>query len=167
MLCPRLYVRFLLAKLKSSLRKFYGRHNDLVDCYGTSVTNDHGCVSLVRSFPHSWLITRFVTRVTRRVPLVEQKMHTLPEHMSSPPVFQWESLVLYVVFCTSLFVLFYFFLLAIVLSILLWLTVSYYPFDIFKLLMSPLLSRRPSPYPSTRQGTGQLCWWSPVNCHQY
>jgi hypothetical protein len=35
---------FLLAKLRSSLRNFYGRHNDLVDRYGISVTNDH-CLS--------------------------------------------------------------------------------------------------------------------------
>jgi hypothetical protein len=28
---------FLLVKLKSSLRKFYGRHHDLVDRYGISV----------------------------------------------------------------------------------------------------------------------------------
>ena len=48
---------FLLVKLKSSLRKFYGRHHDLVYRYGISVTtNDHGYVSLVirtaRSFPY-------------------------------------------------------------------------------------------------------------------
>jgi len=29
----------------------------------------------------------FVTRVTRQVPLLEQKFLTLPEHLSSPPVF--------------------------------------------------------------------------------
>ena len=29
---------FLLAKLKSSLRKFYCRHHDLVNCYGISVS---------------------------------------------------------------------------------------------------------------------------------
>jgi hypothetical protein len=29
---------FLLAKLKSSLGKFYGRHHDLVDRYGISVS---------------------------------------------------------------------------------------------------------------------------------
>jgi hypothetical protein len=29
---------FLLIKLKSSLRKFYGRHHDLVDRYGTAVS---------------------------------------------------------------------------------------------------------------------------------
>jgi hypothetical protein len=79
---------FLLVKLKSSLRKFYGRHHDLVDRYGISVTNDHGyvpfVVSISRSFPHSRLITGFVTRLTRRVPLVEQELLTLPEHQIPP-----------------------------------------------------------------------------------
>jgi hypothetical protein len=70
------------------------------------VTNDHGYVPLVvntsRSFSHSRLITGFVTRLTRQVPLVEQELLTLPEHLSSSPVFSgvrvtW-SLVLYVCF---------------------------------------------------------------------
>jgi hypothetical protein len=55
------------------------------------VTNGHGYVPLVvstsRSFPHSRLITGFVTRLTPRVPLAEQELLTLPEHMISPPVF--------------------------------------------------------------------------------
>ena len=57
-----------------------------------------------------WLITGFGTRLTRRVPLVEQELHTVPEHMSSPPVFSGvrvtRSLVLYVCFvdrCLSFF----------------------------------------------------------------
>ena len=70
------------------------------------VTNDHGYVPLVvntsRSFPHSWLITGFVNRLTWRVPLVEQELPTLPEHPSSLPVFSGvrvtRSLVLYVCF---------------------------------------------------------------------
>jgi len=69
-------------------------------------TNDQGYVPLVvntsRPFPRSWLITGFITRWTRRVPLVEQELLTLPEHMSSLPVFSgvrviW-SLVLYICF---------------------------------------------------------------------
>jgi hypothetical protein len=68
--------------------------------------NDHGYVPLVvstsRSFHHSRLITGFVTRLTRRVPLVEQKLLTLPEYPSPPPVFTGvrvtRSLVLYVCF---------------------------------------------------------------------
>ena len=55
-----------------------------------------------RSFPHSRLITGFVTRLTRRVPLVEQELPTLPEHLNSPPIFSGvrvtRSLVLYVFF---------------------------------------------------------------------
>jgi hypothetical protein len=42
---------------------------------------------LWNTFPHSRLITGFVTRSTRRVPLVEQELLTLPEHLRSPPVF--------------------------------------------------------------------------------
>ena len=57
------------------------------------VTNDHKYVPLFvntsRSFPHSWLFTEFVTRLTRRVSLVEQELPTLPEHLSSPPGFEW------------------------------------------------------------------------------
>ena len=39
------------------------------------------------TFPRSWLITEFVTRITRRLSLVEQELLTIPEHLSSPPVF--------------------------------------------------------------------------------
>jgi hypothetical protein len=53
------------------------------------VTNDHGCVSYVvitiRNFPHSWLIIKFWTEVTRRVPLVKQELLTLAEHPISSP----------------------------------------------------------------------------------
>jgi hypothetical protein len=76
------------------------------------VTNDHGYVPLVentsRSFPHSWCITGFAATLTRRVSLVEQELPTIPEHLSSLPVFigvraTW-SLVLYLCFvdrCSS------------------------------------------------------------------
>jgi hypothetical protein len=54
------------------------------------VTNDQGYFPLVattsRSFPHSWLITGFVTRLIWRVSLVEEELNTLPQHLSSPPV---------------------------------------------------------------------------------
>ena len=77
------------------------------------VTDDHGYVPLVvstfRPFPHSWFVTGFVTRVTRRVPLVEQSLPTLPEHLSSLSVFRevsvTRSLVLSAMFCRSLFVI--------------------------------------------------------------
>jgi hypothetical protein len=92
-----------LVKLKSSLRKFYGLGWSL---WNICVTNDHGYVPLVlntfRSFPHSWHISGFVTRLTRRVSLVKHALLTLPEHMSSPPIFSGvhatRSLVLYICF---------------------------------------------------------------------
>ena len=110
---------------------------DLVNFYGiagSQMTMDMSVplvVTTSRFFPHSWLITRFVTRLTQRVPLVEQELLTLPEHLSSPPVFSGvirvtRSLVLCVMFCRSLFVLLYFFLLGIVLSVLLRFTDSGY-----------------------------------------
>ena len=83
-------------------------------------------VIIIRSFPHSWLITGFVTRETQWVPHVEQKLLTLPDHTSSPPVISGvhvaRSLVFCVMFYRSLFVL-----LAIALSVLLWFMVSDYP----------------------------------------
>ena len=70
------------------------------------VTNDHGYVPLVvntpRSSPQSRLIVGFVTRLTRRLPVVEKELVTLPEHLRSLPVFRRvriiRSLVLYVCF---------------------------------------------------------------------
>ena len=104
---------------------------------------DHGYVPLVvntsRSFPHSRLITGFVTRLTRRVRLVKQELPTLPEHLISPPVFNGvrvtQSLVLCVCFverCLS-FCIFFFFL-GNVLSVLRY-TNSDYSFSIFKLFL--------------------------------
>jgi hypothetical protein len=71
--------------------------------------------------------------------LLEQELYTLPEHLSSPPVFSEvrvpRSLVLCVMFCRSFFVPFH---LAIVLSVLRF-TGSNYPFGIFKLFLSNIL----------------------------
>jgi len=93
---------FLLVKLKS-LRSPPWLGWPL---WNICVTNDHGYVPLVvktsRPFPHSRLVTGFVTRLTQRVSLVEQELLTLPEHLSSPPVFSrfrvTRSLVSYVCF---------------------------------------------------------------------
>jgi hypothetical protein len=63
---------FLLVKLKSSkvLRSPPWLSWPL---WNICITNDHEYIPLVvntsRAFPHSWLITGFVTRLTRRVPL--------------------------------------------------------------------------------------------------
>ena len=52
-----LYKGLLLVKLKSSLRKIYGRHNGFVDRYETSVSQMTSDVSILvntyLSFPHS------------------------------------------------------------------------------------------------------------------
>ena len=67
------------------------------------VTNDHGYVLLVVnnswSFTHSWLITGFVTRITRRLPLVEQEQLTLPENLSSLPAFSGDRVTWTLVLC--------------------------------------------------------------------
>ena len=65
-----------------------------------------------RSCFHSWLITVFVARATRRVPYVEQELITLPEHLSSLRtcgIYVAQSFVFYVMFCRSLFFLLYFY----------------------------------------------------------
>ena len=131
---------FLLVNLKSSLQSI-------------CVTNDHGYVPLVVSttfsFPHSWLITWFLTGATRWVLLVEQELLTLLEHLSSPPVFSGVPVARSSVFCRLLSFLFllttvlsFHFLLATVLSVLFLLAIvlsvhrfmdSEYPFGIFKL----------------------------------
>ena len=72
---------------------------------------------------------------------MEQELPTLPEHLSSSPVFSGvcvaQSLVFYVMFCRSLYVVFFcffgvLFLLAVVLSVLLRFMASDYPIGIFK-----------------------------------
>jgi hypothetical protein len=85
---------FLLVKLRSSLRKFYSSPPQLGwPLWNSCVTKDPGYVPLVvntsRSFSRSWLITGFVTRLTRRVSLVEQVFSGV--HVT-------RSLVLYVCF---------------------------------------------------------------------
>ena len=117
------------------------------------ITNDHGYVQLVnafRSFPHSRLITGFVTRLTRRVPLVEQVLPTLPEHLRSPPVFSGvcvtRSLVFCVVFCRSLFVL---------LSLFTWPLCCLF-FDL-RIIITPLISSNSSHYHLSREEESSWC----------
>ena len=101
------------------------------------VSNDHGYVPLVVNtscfFPHSWLITWCVTRLTRRLPLVEQQLLTLPRHMSSPPVFRGARVTRSLVLCVC-FVLFYFFF---------WPLCCLFFFDI-RILITPLVSSNSS-----------------------
>ena len=97
-------------KLNSSLQKFYSRHHDLVNRCGISVSQ---MTTEMFHFPQPWLITGFVTRLTRLVPLVEQELLTLPEHLSWLPVFSGvpvtRSLVLCVCFVDHCWAVFTFF----------------------------------------------------------
>jgi hypothetical protein len=71
-------------------------------------------VSITWSFLHSWLITGFVTRVARRVPLVVHELLTFPENMGSSPVCSGIRVARSLVFCVvnwwSSFVLLSFYL---------------------------------------------------------
>ena len=55
--------------------------------------------STSRSFLHSWLITGFVPKLTRRVPRIEQDLFTLPGHLDSPPVLSGVRVTLSLVLC--------------------------------------------------------------------
>jgi len=82
----------------------------------------------------TWVYHGFVTRVTRRLRLVEQEVLTLPEYLSSSPVFSdAHSLAFCVVFIDNIACPSVLFLLVIVLFVLLRIMVSDYPFSIFKL----------------------------------
>ena len=70
-------------------------------------------VSTSRSFPHSCLITVFVARLTRRVPLVEQELLSLSGAPEFIPGFKWGSrysiFSFMCMFCRSMIVLLYLF----------------------------------------------------------
>jgi len=138
---------FLREKLQSSLRMFFGRHHDLVDRYEISIsqiTMDIFRLSWIkiRSYTYCdqhrlWLYPGFDYWVTRWVPLVEQELLTLPEHLNSPWFLYGSCYSSFSFQCSvvcSMFV-FRFILLAMVLSVL-DLTISVYPFGIFEFLLS-------------------------------
>ena len=87
-----------------------------------------------RPFSHFWLITGFVTRLTRWGTSVELELLLFLEHLSSSPVFSGVGvtpyLVICVFFCRSLFVLLYFFF---------WPLCCLFFFDI-RVLITPLVS---------------------------
>ena len=76
----------------------------------------------------------YVHVLTRRVPLVEQVLLTLPDHLSSPPVFSGVRVTGSLVFCRALFVLLYFFC---------WPLCCLFFFDI-RILITPLVSSNSS-----------------------
>ena len=61
------------------------REITLTRLWNICVTNVPLVVSTSRPFPRSRLIIGFITKLTRRVPLVKQELLTIPEHLSSPP----------------------------------------------------------------------------------
>ena len=107
-----------------------GIHWDISNCNFFSIITFY--VYKKKRFKHFHVLSlfmtyhRFVTSVTRRVPLVEHELLILSQHMSSTPLFSRvravRSLVFCVVFCRSLFVPLFLFLSTIVLSDLLRMT---------------------------------------------
>ena len=92
--------------------------------------------SVAKVLSHLWLITRFVAGVTWQVPIEEQELPTLPEHLSLPPVFSMlhvaRSLVSRVAFCRSLF---FFCSSSFGCCLLSVITASDYPVGIFKMFL--------------------------------
>ena len=90
----------------TSIFYWYVAPHDLVNHYGISVKkNDHECVQCVVVLcPLSWPITGFLTRVTRRVLLVEQDLHTLRSRVHSVYLRRirvTQSLVFCAIFCAQ------------------------------------------------------------------
>ena len=74
---------------------------------GNANDYNHGYCSysiqvIIALFPHSWFITGFITRLTRRVSLEEQELFTLSEHLSKPPVFSGVRVTRSLVLCVCL-----------------------------------------------------------------
>ena len=69
-------------------------------------TNNHGyvplVVSIILSFPLLWLITWFLFRIIRRVQLVKQDLHIIPEHSSSPTLVSGDGFALNFYFLCSI-----------------------------------------------------------------
>ena len=123
----KLLKQISIVKLEPSLRKIYGRINNLVMTWLMSicVTNDHGCVSFVV--------------ITIRVSHVEQELLTIWEHLRLSAVFSGvrvaKSLVFCVIFCRSLFILLFFFFWPLCCLSFLQFTTSDYHCCIFKLFL--------------------------------
>jgi hypothetical protein len=98
-------------------------------------------------------MTGFVTRVTRRVQLVEQELFTIPEYLRSPPVLVvFVLLDLYIFLCSifrSLFALLFFWRLCCL------------SFFYLRILLTPLLSLNSS-INDGDELERLLCLWSPI-----
>ena len=75
--------------------------------YVTNNKSRHLSICVLRELILTLVARGFVTRLKRRVSLVEQELLTLPEHLNSPPVFSGvhvtRTLVLYVCFVDRCF----------------------------------------------------------------
>ena len=83
----------------------------------------------------SFIYTSVIQYATLRVSLVEQELHTFPEHLISPPVLVGSCRSLFRFPCSVLLIVVCPFSLAIVLSVLLWFIDSDYPFCVFHLFL--------------------------------
>ena len=103
------------------------------------------------------LITEFVIKLIRRVPLVGHELPTLPEHLSSPPVFSWirvtRSLVLCVCFVDRCLPFCTFFL---------WPLCCLFFFDI-RILITPLVSSNSSYNYLCNQCLSPLMLWDRIS----
>ena len=99
-----------LAKLESSLRKFYVRHRELGDnCFA----NYHDFVTIWRSsrefFTTDFDFTNFNQSAIRRVSLTKKNMLTFPEHLMSLGFYESSYIVqvlvlsVFVLFCLCMF----------------------------------------------------------------
>ena len=157
--------RFLYLMINISIRLYAPicqtqQHSNQIE---TVFRNHQNCVITIQvskqtKLIHSWLINGFLTRLTRRVPLVEQELLALPEHLSSFR-FQWGScssvFSVMCMFYITLFVLFLFPLCSVLLF-----TDSGYPFGIFKLFLRKMLmrsnkERQTMQWPNSKRTKGQ------------
>jgi len=123
--------------LPKHIPDYYIFYETICGCISVSQMTMDKFPILIESFPHSWLITGFVTKVTRRVLLVEQELLTLPEHLSITPVLSM-CCPIFSFLCSVLYNIVWglpFCLLTNVLSVRLRSTAFVYPFDIFKHLL--------------------------------
>jgi branched-subunit amino acid transport protein len=84
-----------------------------------AVKTEEGLI-ISRSFPHSWPIAGFVTWATRWLPLVEQELPTLPNHLRS----QCENISHCIFICLKIFHLYYFYSISTMLMNELWKSVN-------------------------------------------
>jgi hypothetical protein len=79
-----------VVKLESSLENvMVAIKTWLTDTEYIFVINVPFILIVIESFPHSYYITGYVTRGTRKMPLVKQELLTLPEHLRSPQFVVW------------------------------------------------------------------------------